>query len=398
MMRLHLGSRQAGGHAVIRESPMTMFICALLGAGLASFFIVRFAHLHLGMTADRPDEGPQKFHAQPVPRIGGLAVFLGLILAGTVGFLREFATTAFFGFMLAALLPAFLGGFVEDLTRRVGSTVRLLLTVVSAAVAFVWLDARLYRSDVDWLDAAFTLWPVSFALTLFAVAGLAHAMNLIDGYNGLSAGIGVIALGALGLVSREIGDYQIANLALAAAGAYVGFLLFNFPSGKLFQGDSGAYLLGTVLAILSAQLVGRHTGVSPWFPFALVVYPVWETLFSVMRRAIASAPLDAPDAQHLHSLIYQVAMPRLLPNRDSRSLELRNALTSVPLWAVQCAMAALAIAWYDSTQRLMLLCYGFVAFYCFIYVGIALLDRRRTERGQEPAASVGEVAESSRNS
>lgn len=372
---------------------MTMFMCALLGAGLASFFVVRFAHLHIGVTADLPDAGPQKFHVQPVPRIGGLAVFLGLMCAGAVGFLRGFGTTAFFVFMLAALLPAFAGGFAEDITRRVGPAIRLLMTLVAAAVAFVWLDARLYRSDVDWLDVAFTYWPLSFAATLFAVAGMAHAMNLIDGYNGLSAGVGVLALGALGLVAREIGDFQVANLAFAAAGAYLGFLLFNFPSGKLFQGDSGAYLLGTVIAILSAQLVGRHTEVSPWFPFALVVYPVWETLFSVLRRAAAHTPIGAPDAAHLHSLIHQVLMPQLLPNRDERSLELRNALTSVPLWIAQSAMVAMAITWYDSTEMLMLQCYGFVACYCLAYVAVTLLDRRRMQRSEDATE-----AESARNS
>jgi UDP-GlcNAc:undecaprenyl-phosphate/decaprenyl-phosphate GlcNAc-1-phosphate transferase len=359
---------------------MTMFHWALLGAGLASFLIVRFAALHLRITGDRPARGPQKFHARPVPRIGGVAVLAGLVVAGLASAVRGQDSAVFHWLMLGALVPAFAGGLAEDLTRRVGPAPRLLMTVVSAAIAFVWLDAQLYRSDIAWLDAAFAYWPISLAATLFAVAGMAHAMNIIDGYNGLSAGVGILALVGLAIVAASIDDMALARFALAAAGAWFGFLVLNYPSGKLFQGDSGAYLLGTIIAVLSAQLVGRHTEISPWFPFALVVYPVWETLFSMLRRAMAHTPIGAPDAQHLHSLIHQVLMPQLLPGRDARSLVLRNAFTSIPLWVMQLGMVAMAVAWHDSTQLLMLQCYGFVAWYCVAYIAVAMADRRRRAR------------------
>lgn len=347
---------------------MDLFLAAMVGAAGAALLIVRYNPMHLAVTGDRPDGQPQKVHDVPTPRIGGLAVVAGLVTAGVVGTISGVVMAPFLWLMVAALLPAFLGGFVEDLTRRVGVGPRLLMTLISGVIAFTWLGAALYRSDVQWLDVAFSYWPLSLAGTLFAVAGLAHGMNIIDGYHGLSAGVGALGLLGLAWVARELGDLQLASVALAAAGAYLGFLLLNYPFGKIFLGDGGAYLLGTTLAILSAQLVGRHTDVSPWFPLVLVVYPVWETLFSMMRRALLHrTPLGEPDARHLHSLVY-------------RLLGRRNAPTALPFWAVQGAMVAYGIMQYESTPHLQAQAFGFIGAYCLVYFFVARLAPREAAK------------------
>jgi len=348
---------------------MDLFFAAALGAAAAAALIVRYRALHIAVTGDQPGGQPQKFHDEATPRVGGLAVVIGLVTASIAGTLSGAVTAPFLWLMVAALLPAFLGGFAEDLTRRVGVAARLLMTLVSAAIAFAWLDAALYRSDIQWLNVAFSYWPLSLAGTLLAVAGLAHAMNIIDGYHGLSAGVGVLALLGLALVAHRIGDPQLAAVGFAVAGAYAGFLLLNWPFGKIFLGDGGAYLLGTTLAIFSAQLVGRHGEVSPWFPLVLVVYPVWETLFSMLRRATFDrSPIGAPDARHLHSLVY-------------KALGRRNAVTSVPFWLGQGAMVAIAVAHYNDTPLLMAQAYGFLGIYCVLYGAVAWLARDRVTTG-----------------
>jgi UDP-N-acetylmuramyl pentapeptide phosphotransferase/UDP-N-acetylglucosamine-1-phosphate transferase len=356
---------------------MDLFLAAAAGAAIAAFLIVRTRALHLAVTGDAPGGLPQKVHAEATPRIGGLAVVCGLLAASVAGTVSGVVSAPFLWTMVAALLPAFLGGFLEDLTRRVGPVARLLMTLVSAAIAFAWLDADLHRSDVAWLDAAFSRWPLSLAGTLLAVAGLAHAMNLIDGHHGLAAGVGVLALLALALVARRAGDPQLASLGFAAAGAYAGFLLLNWPLGRIFLGDGGAYLLGTTLAIFSAQLVGRHPGVSPWFPLVLVVYPVWETLFSMLRRALRHAPVGAPDDLHLHSLVHRNLVWRLFPGAGARPARWRNACTALPFWALQGAMVVIALAHYDSTPFLVAQAYAFLGIYCVLYVAIARLAPRR---------------------
>ena len=351
-----------------------LFFAAVLGAAAAAWLIVRYRALHLPVTGDEPGGLPQKVHAEATPRIGGLAVVAGMVTASVAGTLSGIVTAPFLWIMTAALLPAFLGGFVEDLTRRVGAGPRLLMTVISGAIAFAWLGAALYRSDVQWLNVAFSYWPLSLAGTLLAVAGLAHAMNIVDGYHGLAAGVGVLALLGLALVAQRVGDSQLASLGFAAAGAYVGFLLLNYPWGKIFLGDGGAYLLGTTLAIFSAQLVGRHTDVSPWFPLVLVVYPVWETLFSMLRRPLLErAPIGEPDARHLHSLVHRRLMARLFASPRAR-----NAATALPFWLGQGAMVLLAIRNHDDTPLLMAQAYGFIGIYCVLYFVVARLKPSTT--------------------
>jgi UDP-N-acetylmuramyl pentapeptide phosphotransferase/UDP-N-acetylglucosamine-1-phosphate transferase len=361
---------------------MDLFVAAVLGAAGTAYLIVRYGALHLRVTGDQPGAEPQKVHEVAIPRVGGLAVVIGLMTAGLVGTFSGVVTAPFLWMMVAALLPAFLGGFAEDLTRRVGPAPRLLMMLVSAGIAFIWLDANLYRSDVQWLNVAFSYWPLSLAGTLLAVAGLAHAMNIVDGAHGLAAGVGVLALLALASIAWRIGDLQLGSVGLAAAGAYTGFLLLNYPFGKIFLGDGGAYLLGTTLAILSAQLVGRHEGVSPWFPLVLVVYPVWETLFSMMRRALFHrTPLGAPDARHLHSLVYRLLIARVSPGNDARSREWCNALTTLPFWVIQGGMVALGLAHHYQTPALMLQAYGFLAAYCAVYFVLSRLDRAAPRAG-----------------
>ncbi len=356
--------------------PMTMFLAALIGSALTCFLIIHYSHLHIAVTGDAPGEQPQKFHTTAVPRVGGLGVMAGLFLAGVVGYFMGFGAAAFYWAMLAALMPAFAGGFAEDLTGRVGPSVRLLMTLVAGAIAFVWLGAQLHRSDVFWLDAAFRYWPVSFIGTLVAVAGLAHAMNIIDGYNGLSSGIGILALLALGVVSRDVGDSQLASVCFSTAGAYSGFLLFNYPFGKIFLGDGGAYLLGTILAIIAVLLVARHTEVSPWFPFLLVVYPVWETLFSALRRLLLHRTgMGRPDARHLHSLLYRRILRPVYPGNDQASLEMRNAATTVPLWGFQAILVAGAVMYRDSTATLLAGAYVFIGCYCAAYLWLSRIKR-----------------------
>jgi UDP-GlcNAc:undecaprenyl-phosphate GlcNAc-1-phosphate transferase len=356
---------------------MDFFLAAVIGAAAAAWLIVRYRVLHLSVTGDRPGGSPQKVHDEATPRIGGLAVVAGMVTASIAGTLSGVVTAPFLWIMTAALLPAFLGGFAEDLTRRVGAGPRLLMTVISGAIAFAWLGAALYRSDVQWLNVAFSYWPLSLAGTLLAVAGLAHAMNIVDGYHGLSAGVGVLALLGLAFIAQEVGDLRLASLGYAAAGAYVGFGLLNYPWGKIFLGDGGAYLLGTTLAIFSAQLVGQHTDVSPWFPLVLVVYPVWETLFSMLRRATFHAtPVGAPDARHLHSLVHRHLMARLF-----KGARVRNAATALPFWLGQGAMVALAIRNYNDTPLLMAQAYGFIGIYCVLYLVVARLAPRPVTTG-----------------
>ncbi len=203
---------------------------------------------------------------------------------------------------LLASLPAFVGGFLEDLTRRVSPYSRLLFAFGAAAVGYVLLDGRITDLDLPGDDHLFQYEIFAFGFTLFAVGGFAHAKNIVDGMNGLSGLVGIAILTAIAGVAVQVGDAQVLHAALVVGAAVLGFLAWNYPRGAIFAGDGGAYFLGFAIGELAVLLVHRNSEVSPWFALLVLWYPVWETVFSMYRRKVmqghSTAAADALAPAH----------------------------------------------------------------------------------------------------
>jgi UDP-N-acetylmuramyl pentapeptide phosphotransferase/UDP-N-acetylglucosamine-1-phosphate transferase len=299
---------------------------------------------------DHDTAGPQKFHLRPVPRVGGLGILAGLGAAIPVLLLLNKPAATMGAWLIVCGGFAFAGGLLEDLTKRISPRMRLLATAVSALMGIALLDAAVARTDILGLD-----WLVSFAfgsvlITVIAVAGIANAVNIIDGFNGLASMCVVIMLAALAYVAFQVGDGVIAVLAVAGIGAVLGFFLWNFPAGLIFLGDGGAYFLGFFVAELSILLIARNPSVSPLFPLLVCMYPVFETLFSIYRRRFLRAvPPSMPDGIHLHSLIYRRVMRWAVGDQSARALTRRNSMTSPFLWMLCMASAVPAVLFWDNS-------------------------------------------------
>jgi UDP-N-acetylmuramyl pentapeptide phosphotransferase/UDP-N-acetylglucosamine-1-phosphate transferase len=191
------------------------------------------------------------------------------------------------------------------------------------------------------LDDLLAWGPAAVAFTAFAVAGVANAVNIIDGFNGLSSGTVLVILAALGSLAALQGDTALALACAVLGAAVLGFWLVNFPLGKIFLGDGGAYLVGFALAWLAVLLLMRHPGVSPWLVLLACAYPVTEVLYSVWRRRRQRLPTGAPDNLHLHSLIKTQVIMRALPHWNPR---IRNAAVSPLMWLYAAMPAAMAVA------------------------------------------------------
>ena len=327
---------------------------ALLAAFACSLFITLLV-IHMtktrgGRLLDDDISGPQKFHALPVARVGGIGIFAGLLL-GLVPLWAAAPQSALSAAgLLACGLPAFAGGLVEDLTKSVRPLHRLAATAVSALLAAWVLNALIVRTDIPGLDWLVANAAGATVLTVFAVAGIANSVNIIDGFNGLASMCVMIMLGALAYVAFQVGDTFIGTLALAGIGAVLGFFLWNFPAGLIFLGDGGAYFLGFFVAELSILLLVRNPTVSPLFPLLVCVYPVFETLFSIYRRRfLRSVPPSMPDGIHLHSLIYRRMMRWAVGDRSARALTRRNSMTSPFLWLLCMLSVVPAVLFWDSS-------------------------------------------------
>lgn len=347
-------------------------------AAAATLLIIRSAHFHGALSADHDLSGPQKFHSRPVPRIGGMAIFVGFV-AGLALLSWRFPTlrsTA--GWLLVCCIPAFASGVVEDLTKRVSPLRRLLATLLAAALGAWLLGAQIKVTSIPGLDLIAATAVGGYLLALLVVSGVSNSINIIDGMNGLASMCSAIMLAGLAYVALQAGDQLVAALAIAVIGAVLGFFMWNYPFGLIFLGDGGAYFLGFMLAELAILLLVRNPAVSPMFPLLLCAYPVWETVFSMYRRKVVRGrPVGMPDGIHLHSLIYRRLMRWALGSKDAAVLTRRNALTAPYLW-VLCSLSVVpATIWWDDTVMLQLILGMFVACYVLLYWRIV---RFRTPR------------------
>jgi UDP-N-acetylmuramyl pentapeptide phosphotransferase/UDP-N-acetylglucosamine-1-phosphate transferase len=328
---------------------------AALGCAFVVSLLLVLTKKHHGHLTMDSTIGVQKFHTVPTPRVGGIGIYLGLLFAWFV--VREKAVRDILGIILLAGLIPLACGLAEDVTKRVGVLPRLLATMAGGVAAWMLTGVALNRVDVYGVDWLMALTPVAVLFTAFAVGGVANAINIIDGFHGLASGTTMIALVALGAISAEADDPQLAMACFLVAASIGGFWLVNYPWGKLFMGDGGAYFSGFALAWLAVLLPVRNPEVSVWAGLLVCAYPVIEVIYSVVRRAMRHQSPGAPDSGHLHSLIkVKLIRPKMSAQGVDRSV--RNAAVSPIVWTFSAMPAIAATAIFD---RPVLLAFGIVA-------------------------------------
>ena len=328
----------------------TIHLAALAGLAVAAGVCVALVltsrwHGHLTMDSMH---GVQKVHQAPTPRVGGVAIVLGLLAAwlllpGDAGKLL--------GQMLLAAVPALLFGLVEDVTKRVGVRDRLLATLVSGVLAWWLTGYSLTRVDVWGVDWLLAWLPLSVLFTAFAVGGAANAINIVDGMNGLAGGALTIAFAAMGAIAWQVGDVTLTSLCVVFAAVTLGFLVVNFPLGRIFLGDGGAYLMGFLMGWVAILLPMRNEAVSVWSTLMACAYPILEVGFSIWRRHRREGHHPgAPDRVHLHQLVYRRVVPLLMPHG---SRPLRNGVAALVVLPFALMCGAVAVLAYGQTAVLV---------------------------------------------
>lgn len=345
---------------------MINLLTAFISSFMATLLIIRFKNLHEHLSGDSDLLGPQKFHAESVPRIGGISIAIGILAA----ILVKLQSTIPHGIEITLLLcaiPTFAIGLTEDVTKKVGVKTRLLFIALSALLATHYLGAHITRLDIPGIDYLLSIPLLAIVFTVFAVTGLVNAYNIIDGFNGLSSMVGIITLMGLAYVSYVFGDAIILSLSLIMASTILGFFIWNYPRGLIFLGDGGAYLIGFWIALLSVLLVARHPEISPWFALLINGYPIIETLFTIYRRKIHQGKSPGlPDGIHFHTLIYRRILNSISTKNGSDWFN-ANARTAPYLWLLSSFAIVPAILWHKSTPILFLFTMVFAISYVWLY-------------------------------
>lgn len=369
-------------------------VSAIVSFGLCAL-IVYSQKWHGRLSHDHDLGGVQKVHATAVPRIGGLAVitaiFFALCLVGLTNPVEINPSHVHrILLLLCAALPAFIAGIAEDISKKVSARTRLTATICSSLLASAFLDATISELDIWGIDSLLTLAPVGIVVTAVVVAGGTNATNIIDGFNGLSGSVIAIMSAALGALAWHVGDAFVAILSALAIGASIGFLFLNFPAGKLFLGDGGAYFLGFWVAETAVLLLVRNPVINAWQVLSICAYPVIEVLFSVYRRKfVMNGNPGAADALHLHTLLYHRIIKKRFSDWRGRPWVLNAAVTfMLAPFILILAIASLLLG--DSSVGGVFIVIAQVVIYLSVYS--RLVRGRWKPIRREPAAPVVEAA------
>jgi UDP-N-acetylmuramyl pentapeptide phosphotransferase/UDP-N-acetylglucosamine-1-phosphate transferase len=348
-----------------QEESLQLLIDAFCISIFTSFLLITLAYkFALGRDFSF---GVRKFHKGNTSRLGGVGIVLGIVFYLTHDSSSQINLQNYNWILFLSSLPIFFGGFLDDLTNAIPPIARLTLAFISASIFWFLTKIGVERTDVmpvDWLIQ----WPIfAYLVSLLVIAGFTHAINIIDGFNGLASSQVILILFFLALLSYTYNDQSLFLYSSLLIITTLGFLLLNWPFGKIFLGDSGAYFLGVNVVFIGLTLVHRFPRLSPFAPIIFGIYPLVETLFSIYRRVcLRGVSMNTPDALHMHSLIYQ----RILKKSSKAYLTdptLLNSRVSVYFFVVMMFFDFLGFIFSENTNVLFLLFGVFVILYFLMF-------------------------------
>jgi UDP-GlcNAc:undecaprenyl-phosphate GlcNAc-1-phosphate transferase len=327
--------------------------CACLLAlivGLVMTKVAKVVALRLGVV-DKPD--PRKVHKGLIPRMGGLGIYSGF-MAGSLFYVLSHPNIVLGGEVLGLLISAtivFITGLVDDV-KSIRPTTKLMGQLIAALVfvgfgGYVKFLSNPFGGDIIFLDY------FGVPVTVLWLMGISNAVNLIDGLDGLAAGVSIISACTMAVVSLSHGYFMPAALLFVLASATLGFLRFNFSPASIFMGDSGSLTLGFVLGAIAIMGFAKGaTIVALVIPVLILAIPIFDTFFAIVRRLIEHKPIMQPDKGHLHH--------RLL------AMGLSHKQTVLIIYAITMFMGCIAIltALLPVWATALLLCIALAILFC----------------------------------
>lgn len=265
-------------------------LSTLLFSLLVTPIVIKFSKL-LNVT-DKPNN--RKVHKAPIPTLGGVAIFISFLLGLMI---LQPDSNYHAVILIGAVLIVMLGVF--DDIKSLSPKIKFLVQV---GIAFLVVFKG--GLQVEYINFPFggqiEFGVMSSVITVFWIVGITNAINLIDGLDGLAAGVSAIALFTMAGMAIIMGDVYVTTMALLLFFSTIGFLKYNFFPAKIFMGDTGALFLGYMISVLALLGFKNVTFISFVIPIFILAVPISDTLIAIIRRYVNNQPLASPDSSHLH--------------------------------------------------------------------------------------------------
>lgn len=347
-----------------------MQIDGLIGTVVAFALALTFmAAYRLSAVTDPNLAEHRASHVRPTSRLGGVAVSAAVLIALTYA-----KVPVKFDILLCAL-PVFLMGLSEDLHYTIKPKIRLAIASVSAS-AFLWVQGSLIQSvGLPILDEVLSLAIVGFLFTIFCIVALTNAINFIDGINGLASGKTMIVAGAIWMFSMSYSEPGLAVLSMAIFTSTLGLFMLNYPQGRIFMGDAGAYTLGFLLAACLITLHHRHPEIAPWAILLVIFWPIADMSHSIVRRRLRGKRPDRPDMMHMH----HVVMRTLTVYSDGRiTRQIANPLATALILPLASVPVICGYVFRENNTLCMSLTFAFFVGFFALHAYLVRLSKRRT--------------------
>lgn len=241
---------------------------------------------------DKPNQ--RKVHSNPVPTMGGLAIFASFLL----GLLILQPSSVYHSAIICGAFLIIGLGILDDLFC-LSPKVKFAIQLLAASLVIFWGGLQ-----VEFINLPFggriEFGLFSSVITMLWIVGITNAINFIDGLDGLAAGVSAIALMTIAIMAIAIGDLYVATMALILFFSTTGFLRYNFHPAKIFMGDTGALFLGYMISVLALLGFKNVTVISFIIPIFILGVPISDTLIAIIRRFINKQNISSPDKSHLH--------------------------------------------------------------------------------------------------
>ncbi|CAI9000215.1 putative undecaprenyl-phosphate N-acetylglucosaminyl 1-phosphate transferase [Brevibacillus sp. IT-7CA2] len=281
------------------------FLTSLIISFIATPYVKKLA-VKVG-AVDAPNQ--RKVHTRIMPRMGGLAIYIGYLVAFFL-FVPYTSISEMLGIFIGSTIVMVVG--MLDDKYQLSPKWKLLGQLVATAIVVIPFGLKIgvvnlpYSGSIDF-SSGWLFW-LAIPITMFWIVGVTNAVNLIDGLDGLSAGVSAIAAGTMGVMALLMDDYKVATYCFVLLGAILGFLYFNFHPARLFMGDTGSLFLGFNLAALSIMGFKEALFVSFIIPIVVLGVPLWDTFFAIVRRIVNKKPISSPDKGHLHHCLLNMGL------------------------------------------------------------------------------------------
>ncbi|MDC3129308.1 glycosyltransferase [Paracoccaceae bacterium] len=328
----------------------------------------------------------QSAHSGFVPRVGGLAIYISILVLIPLLSFGFIPLSVFFELdaeqltlLILSAAPIFSAGLAEDLGYHMSPKARLIASAASSFVAILLFKVWLGSLGIPGVDALLVFAPFGIFFTIFATVGVVNAFNLIDGLNGLSSYVTVSVAVSLSIIAFQAGNTQISIFLVLVVAAVLGFLVLNFPKGKIFLGDGGAYALGHLLVWSAILLINYEAEVSAFSILLVFFWPVADTGLAIWRRWKLGNPTDRPDRLHFHQLAMRFLEIRFF-GRDRR--EVANPVATLILIPLISIPQVLGVLFWDDFKVSVWCSLGIAVVFVATYlIGIIIAKSGRTKNG-----------------